>query len=128
MTSSLAAVRMTEEELDALEDTVLQMRHELDNQRSFLDASTRFHDLIAWLSGNALFGYIVDSLLGIMDGSAIGIDYPAHRRAAILEAHVEILDALNIAATRSSRRSACAVTSRSTNAMPSASSPTSSTR
>jgi GntR family transcriptional repressor for pyruvate dehydrogenase complex len=94
MTSSLAAVRMTDEDLSALEESVLQMRDELDNQRSFLDASTRFHDIIAWSSGNALFGYIVDSLLGIMDGSAIGIDYPAHRRTAILTAHVEIFEAL----------------------------------
>jgi GntR family transcriptional regulator, transcriptional repressor for pyruvate dehydrogenase complex len=94
MTSSLAAVRMTDEDLSALEDSVFQMRDELDNQRSFLAASTRFHDLIAWSSGNALFGYIVDSLLGIMDGSAIGIDYPPHRRTAILEAHIEIFEAL----------------------------------
>jgi GntR family transcriptional regulator, transcriptional repressor for pyruvate dehydrogenase complex len=94
MTSSLAAVRMTDEDLSAVEDSVFQMRDELDNQRAFLAASTRFHDLIAWSSGNALFGYIVDSLLGIMDGSAIGIDYPPHRRTAILEAHIEIFEAL----------------------------------
>ena len=94
MTSSLAAVRMTDEDLSALEDSVFAMRDELDNQRSFLAANTRFHDVIAWSSGNALFGYIVDSLLGIMDGSAIGMDYPPHRRTAILEAHVEIFEAL----------------------------------
>src|SRR3954465_2598898 len=94
MTSSLAAVRMTDEDLSALEDSVFAMRDELDNQRSFLAANTRFHDVIAWSSGNALFGYIVDSLLGIMDGSAIGMDYPPHRRTAILQAHVEIFEAL----------------------------------
>jgi GntR family transcriptional regulator, transcriptional repressor for pyruvate dehydrogenase complex len=94
MTSSLAAARMTDDELRAIEDSVFQMRDELDNERSFLEASTRFHDLIAWSSGNALFGYIVDSLLGIMDGSVIGIDYPPHRRTAILAAHVEIFEAL----------------------------------
>src|SRR5919112_5986576 len=33
MTSSLAAVRMTDEQLSALEDSVFQMRDELDNQR-----------------------------------------------------------------------------------------------
>ena len=41
-----------------------------------------------------LFGYIVDSLLGIMDGTVVGVDYPTHRRKAILKAHVEIFDAL----------------------------------
>jgi DNA-binding FadR family transcriptional regulator len=94
MTSSLAAIRMTDEALSALEDNVLQMRDQLDDQRSFLEANKRFHDIIAWSSGNALFGYIVDSLLGIMDGSAIGVDYPGHRRKAILTAHVEIFEAL----------------------------------
>ena len=57
-------------------------------------ANKRFHDIIAWSSGNALFGYIIDSLSGIMDGTAIGIDYPSHRRQAILKAHIEIFDAL----------------------------------
>lgn len=94
MTSSLAAARMSDDQLQALEDSVFQMRDDLDDQRSFLDANKRFHDIIAWSSGNALFGYIVDSLLGIMDGSAIGIDYPPHRRTAILTAHLEIFEAL----------------------------------
>jgi DNA-binding FadR family transcriptional regulator len=41
-----------------------------------------------------LLGYIVESLLGIMDGTVIGIDYPAPRRAAILKAHEEIYKAI----------------------------------
>jgi hypothetical protein len=61
---------------------------------SFLEANKRFHDVIAWSSGNVLFGYIVDSLLGIMDGAVMGIHYPPHRRQAILVAHEEIYAAL----------------------------------
>jgi GntR family transcriptional regulator, transcriptional repressor for pyruvate dehydrogenase complex len=94
MISSLAATRMTEEELGELRGTVDQMREEIDDQYSFLDANKRFHDIIAWSSGNALFGYVIESLLGIMDGTVIGIDYPGYRRSAILKAHVEIYDAL----------------------------------
>ena len=94
MISSLAATRLDDKGLGDLESTITQMRNEIDDQRSFLDANKRFHDIIAWSSGNSLFGYIIDSLSGIMDGSAIGIDYPSHRRQAILKAHVEILDAL----------------------------------
>ena len=94
MISSLAATRISEDELTALRETVDQMRSELNDQDLFLDANKRFHDIIAWSSGNALFGYIIESLLGIMDGTVIGIDYPQHRRAAILKAHVEIYDAL----------------------------------
>ena len=94
MISSLAAQRMDNDALEALNGTIEQMRAEMDDQHSFLDANKRFHDIIAWSSGNTLFGYIVDSLLGIMDGALIGIDYPAHRRTAILKAHEEIYEAL----------------------------------
>jgi DNA-binding FadR family transcriptional regulator len=94
MISSLAAERMSESALEELDGTIDQMRTEMDDQHSFLDANKRFHDIIAWSSGNTLFGYIVDSLLGIMDGTALGVDYPRHRRAAILTAHEEIFEAL----------------------------------
>jgi DNA-binding FadR family transcriptional regulator len=94
MISSLAAQRMSEESLEDLNDTIEQMRRDMDDQHSFLDANKRFHDIIAWSSGNTLFGYIVDSLLGIMDGTSLGVDYPSHRRAAILQAHEEIFEAL----------------------------------
>jgi DNA-binding FadR family transcriptional regulator len=73
---------------------ITQMSDDMDDQRSFLDADKRFHDIIAWSSGNALFGYIADSLLGILEGTVLGIDYPGPRRAAILKAHREIFEAL----------------------------------
>lgn len=94
MLSMLAAERMTDASLDELADTIAQMRAELGDQASFLDANKRFHDVIAWSSGNTLFGYLIESLLGIMDGTLLGVDYPAHRRTAILKAHEEIYNAL----------------------------------
>ncbi|GAA0922242.1 FadR/GntR family transcriptional regulator [Virgisporangium aurantiacum] len=94
MISRLAADRMTDESLAELAGTIDRMREHLDQQDLFLEANKRFHDIIAWSSGNPLFGYIVDSLLGIMDGTVIGIDYPRPRRVAIVKAHDEILTAL----------------------------------
>src|SRR5689334_948377 len=94
MVSRLAAERMTEESLAELGGTIERMREHLDQQDQFLEANKRFHDIIAWSSGNPLFGYIVDSLLGIMEGTVIGIDHPRPRRAAILKAHDEIHQAL----------------------------------
>lgn len=92
--SSMAAEHISDEHLKELEGTITQMREEISDQHSFLDANKRFHDIIAWSSGNTLFGYMIESLLGIMDGTALGVDYPGHRRAAILRAHEEIYDAL----------------------------------
>jgi DNA-binding FadR family transcriptional regulator len=94
MTSQLAAERISDEALEALRLTVEQMRDSMDDRDSFLDSNKRFHDIIAWSSGNVLFSYFVDSLLDILDGTVIGIDYPKHRRAAILKAHEEIYTAL----------------------------------
>ena len=94
MISSLAATRIDDESVDELRGTIEAMRENLGDQRIFLEASKRFHDVIAWSSGNALFGYIIESLLGIMDGTVIGIDYPSPRRSAILKAHEAIYGAI----------------------------------
>ena len=95
MISSLAASRIDASAVDELGGTIDAMRDNLDDQRIFLEANKRFHDVIAWSSGNALFGYIIESLLGIMDGTVIGIDYPSPRRAAILKAHEGIYTAIS---------------------------------
>ena len=95
MISRLAAERMTDDALAELAGTNELMRTHLDNQDLFLGANKRFHDIIAWSSGNPLFGYIVDSLINILDGTVIGIDYPELRRIAIVKAHDEILAALS---------------------------------
>lgn len=94
MISQLAATRMTDIQLDELGATIDAMRADLNDRDLFLESNKRFHDIIAWSSGNVLFAYLVDSMLGILDGTAIGIDYPAHRRTAILKAHEEIFEAL----------------------------------
>ncbi len=94
MISSLAASRIEPGPLAELGETIVSMRENLGDQRIFLEANKRFHDIIAWSSGNALFGYMIESLLGIMDGTVIGIDYPSPRRSAILKAHENIYRAI----------------------------------
>jgi GntR family transcriptional repressor for pyruvate dehydrogenase complex len=94
MISQLAATQITDEKLAELAETIDTMRADLNDRDLFLDANKRFHDIIAWSSGNVLFAYLVDSLLGILDGTLIGIDYPSHRRSAIVKAHEEIYTAL----------------------------------
>ena len=90
MMSQLAAERMSEESLAALKESVENMHENLGNQAIFLEENKRFHDVISHGSGNAMFGLLVDALLGILDGSAIGIDYPEPRRAAVHKAHLHI--------------------------------------
>jgi DNA-binding FadR family transcriptional regulator len=94
MMSQLAAERMSEDNLAFLKDSVDNMHDNLGNQAIFLEENKRFHDVIAHGSGNAMFGYLVDALLGILDGSAIGIDYPEVRRSAVHKAHLSIYETI----------------------------------
>jgi len=93
--SRLAAERIDMDSLAELDASVTRMRENIDNKDWFRESSRRFHDVIAWGSGNVLYAYIVDALLGILDGTAIGIDDPGDRRAAILRSHEEIYAAIS---------------------------------
>lgn len=94
--AKLAAERISEDALAELEATLSAMENEIDDRARFLEANERFHDIIAWASGNQLFGLMVDAILGIMDGTALGIDYPKHRRQAITRAHRKIFEAIEM--------------------------------
>ena len=94
MISSLAAQRISEQSLDDLNESVDRMHRHIDEQEPFFEANRQFHEIIARASGNALFTYMVDSLLGIMDGTALGVAYPSVHRAAIVRSHEEIFEAL----------------------------------
>jgi len=95
----LAASRITPEHLQELERSVTDMADDLDDVEVYLEANRRFHNVIAWASGNALFGHLVEVMVGAMDisGAAHGIQYPTKRRQAVLQAHREIFEAIRAA-------------------------------
>ncbi len=92
--SCRAAAGITDEALGKLQQSIADMRAGIRDQEAFFESNRRFHGTIAWASGYALFGYLVDSLLGIADGPALGMDYPDSRRRSILRAHERIYEAL----------------------------------
>lgn len=94
MIARLASSRMTDEDVAELRFTVDEMLEKISDEDVFLEMNQRFHDVIANNSGNALFGHLIDTLLGIIDGTAIGVDYPEHRRMAVYKAHKTIYDAI----------------------------------
>ena len=101
----LASAKMTQEHLVELETSVEDMRLNLDDTYVFLQTNKDFHGLIAWASGNSLYGFFIDSLIEILDGTSLGVDYPNKRRGAILAAHTRILDALKAHDNDSSQES-----------------------
>lgn len=94
MMAQLAASRINKEQLAELHSSVTTMSDNLKDEAIFLETNRQFHRTIAHGSGNKMFGYLVDSILGMIDGTAIGFDYPEHRRSAVLEAHTKIYDAI----------------------------------
>jgi GntR family transcriptional regulator, transcriptional repressor for pyruvate dehydrogenase complex len=94
MISQFAAQRMSDDQLGELGDTIKSMRADLDDRDQFLESSKRFHSIIAWSSGNVLFGYLIDSLLDILEGTVTDVGYASQHGAAVLKAHEEIYEAL----------------------------------
>jgi len=94
--AQLAASRMTPEHLEQLERSVVDMAEGIEDVETYLDSNRRFHHAVAWASGNALFGHLVEVMVGAMDisGTVHGIEYPVRRRQAVLRAHQEIFEAI----------------------------------
>lgn len=92
----LAAERMTKEQIDEVAASVERMSEHLDDLGIFLGTNKEFHELVAWGSKNSLFGFLVDALVDILDGTAVGVDYNERRRRASLKAHRRILGALEL--------------------------------
>lgn len=92
----LAAQRISDADLEDLGASVDRMASNIGDLLTFHDANKEFHDLVAWGSGNSLFGFLVDALVGIFDGTVVGVDYNERRRRAVLKAHIGILEALKL--------------------------------
>ncbi len=89
-----AAQRREAVHLDQIRTAVDLMEQHVDDEDEFLHQNEAFHDAIAWSSGNPLFGLLTASLHWITDGTALGVDYPESRRAAVVAAHRSIYEAI----------------------------------
>lgn len=94
MISNLAARQLTPDVLERLQQSVVEMEAHITDREAYFELNKEFHGIIAWSSGNALFGYWVDSLVDIMDGTRVGIEYAPQDRMAIVAAHQSIVVAL----------------------------------
>ena len=90
MMARLAAERISDEQLATLKYSVDHMRENLQDEEIFVEMSRVFHDTVAQGSGNALFGYLIHALLDMLDGSAMGMEYPEKHRRATCDIHEKI--------------------------------------
>lgn len=95
MISRLAATRISKPMLDDLATTIEDMRRSSkEDPELFFEANKRFHEIISESCDNALFAFIVNSMLEITGGTAMGMDYAADRREGTLHAHEAIFEAM----------------------------------
>lgn len=92
--AALAATRIDEAGLELLRENLEVTRTDLADTEAFNAASERFHDIIAWASGNAMFGYLFDAMSGLITGSVVGIEYPKRQREHTCTSHDAIYQAI----------------------------------
>ena len=89
-----AALRISEPELEHLGDSVRRMREQIDDPTFFLEENEVFHKIIARAAGNQVFSMFILSLNWIIDGSALGVEYPKDARGWVANAHSRIYQAI----------------------------------
>jgi GntR family transcriptional repressor for pyruvate dehydrogenase complex len=92
--AAMAAGAVAPDMLARLRKSVEDMEDHLDDEERFLAENEAFHELVAWASGNPVFGLLIASLHWITDGTPLGVDYPPRRRDAVARRHRAIYEAL----------------------------------
>lgn len=89
-----AALRIADDDLERLHASVRRMRDQLDDLDFFLHENEVFHKILATASGNKVFALIISSLNWIIDGTPLGVDYPAAVRRSVSTEHQRIFRAV----------------------------------
>jgi len=90
--AALAAIHAVPADLAAIRACLQTMQAQVGADAVFLEENRRFHDLIAFASGNPVFRFLLPALHWISDGS--GISYSDSERRRILRALREIAEAI----------------------------------
>lgn len=88
--AALAAERADEEGIRAIAGAIDKLRGASGDAELFSTENRRFHDVIAWSSGNPVFGFLVTSLHWIADASRVGIPYTSEEMEYTLAASEQI--------------------------------------
>lgn len=92
--AALAAERATAEEIHELGLSLARLRAIAGRPVEYAEENRRFHDLLAWASGNPLIGIMISSLHSITSSSDINIDFTVEEQDYQLKAYGRILKAI----------------------------------
>ena len=87
------ATRKVAAHLDRLLASVESMEEHLADEDCFLAENERFHELVAWVSGNTMFALLITSLHWITNGAFLG-STTRSTAPAVVAAHRRIYEAL----------------------------------
>lgn len=90
----LAAERGTEEQLEEMRENVEKLKANVADDVIFHAETERFHSIVAAASGNSIFNYLISAMIGIMDGSTVGITYPMPEKQLSAQIHEDIYVAI----------------------------------
>jgi GntR family transcriptional regulator, transcriptional repressor for pyruvate dehydrogenase complex len=90
----LAAERMEEQHIAKLFEIVELERQHLDDHARFLVQTRRFHTTIAEGSGNLIFAALFNALFDMLDGAAVGVEYPPRQRRLTIDIQSSIATAI----------------------------------
>lgn len=85
--ASLCAVHRSEQTVRALQESVANMRADIDDEATFLHENHQFHTLVATGANNPLITYISNSLDWVLDGAPLGVQYTRKARRSVLAVH-----------------------------------------
>ncbi|MDR5727790.1 MAG: FCD domain-containing protein [Terriglobia bacterium] len=91
---SLAAEHATDEDIGKLKASLAKLRSLAGRTAHYAEENRRFHDLLAWASGNPLIGFIVTALHNITSASDIRIEYTGVEREYQLKTYASIVRAI----------------------------------
>jgi DNA-binding FadR family transcriptional regulator len=89
-----AAERISDEQIEALGESVQRMSDQIDDLDAFLDENDIFHNIVADAAGNHVFGLVISSLNWISDGTPLGVDYSTEVRKSVCKEHGRIFEAI----------------------------------
>lgn len=92
--AKLAAQRRTQEDLDVIEDTLLEMERNIIMKKEVKDASVRFHSTIIAASGNDVLIKVNDFLMELLRHSAGEVLKEVNRQDVALISHKQIFQAI----------------------------------
>lgn len=92
--ASLAVERASPADIQRLEDTLTEMARNREDYEVFQAAHARFHIQIAWASGNAMFGLLIEAIYHINRASHARVEFTLEERDYFIHSYRRILDAI----------------------------------